>query len=78
MVNDHQVGGGGAINRGVQELWVKCHLGIIWDHCSNMLKTLLRLNDSVDFDETWVKRSLARGFFQDVQKFVIRGDLGVI
>ena len=55
--NDFRVGD----NRGVQEFGVKGHLGVIWGHCSNTLKTLLRLHDSIGFDETWVKRSLARG-----------------
>ena len=48
---------GGGNNRGVQEFWVKGHLGIIWGHCSKMLL----LHDSIEFDETWVKRSLATG-----------------
>ena len=56
-------------NRGVQEFGVKGHLGVIWSHCSNMLKTLLRLHDSIDFDETWVKRSLAGGSFGVFRKF---------
>ena len=41
-------------NRGVQEFWVKGHVGVIWSRCSNMLKTLLRLHNLIDFDETWV------------------------
>ena len=50
-------------NRGVREFGVKGHLGVIWGHCSNMLKMLLRLHNSIDFDETWRKWSLARGSF---------------
>ena len=53
---------------GVQEFGVKGHLGVIWSR-SNMLKTLLCLHDSIDFDETWVKRSLARGSFGVFRKF---------
>ena len=56
--NNHQVG---VDNTGVQDFGVKGHLGVIWDHWSNMLKMLLRLHYSIDFDETWVKRSLAGG-----------------
>ena len=63
--NDHRVGD----NRCVQECGVKGHLGVILDSCSNMLKTLLRLHNSIDFDETWVKRSLARGSFGVFRKF---------
>ena len=70
--NDYQVGD----NRGVQKFWVKGHLGVIWGHCSNTLKMLLRLHDSIDFDETWVKRSSV--FFRGVQEFLIGGHLGVI
>ena len=63
--NDYQVGA----NRGVQEFGVKGHLGIIWGHCSNTLKTLLHLHDSKDFDETLMKRSLARGSFGMFRNF---------
>ena len=63
--NDHQVGD----NRGIQEFGVKGHLGVIWGHCSNTLKTLLHLHNSIDFDETWVKRSLARGSFGVLRNF---------
>ena len=72
--NDHQVGD----NRGVQEFGVKGHLGVIWGHCTNTLKTLLHLHDSIDFDETWVKRSVARGSFGVFRNFwseVILGSL---
>ena len=67
-------------NRGVQEFGVKGHLGVIWSRCSNMLKTLHRLHDSIDFIETWVKRSLARGSFGVFRKFwseAVLGSLGV-
>ena len=40
-------------NRDVQEFEVKGHLGVIWGHCSKMTRTLLRLHNSIDFDETW-------------------------
>ena len=66
-------------NRGVQEIWVKGHLGIIWS-CSNMLKTLLHLHDSIDFNETWVKKSLAGCSFGVFRKFwseAVSGSLGV-
>ena len=66
--NDHQVGGGGN-NRDVQEFGVKGHLGVILGCCLNMLKTLLRLHDPIDSDETWVKRSLARGSFGVFRNF---------
>ena len=56
-------------NRDVQEFGVKGHLGVIWNRCLNMLKTLLHLHDSIDFDETWVKRSLAGGSFGVFRKF---------
>ena len=72
--------GGRGNNRGVQEFGVKGHLGVIWGHCSNTLKTLLHLHDSIDFDETWVKRSLARGSFGLFRNFwseVILGSFGV-
>ena len=65
-------------SRGVQELGVKGHLGVNWDRCSNMLKTLLRLHNSIDFDETWVKRSLAGvsfGVFRNLWSEVILGSL---
>ena len=42
------------------------------------LKTLLRLHNSIDFDETWLKRSLARGSFGVFRNFwseVILGSL---
>ena len=58
----------GGTFRGVQEFGVKGHLGIIWGHCSNTLK-MLHLHDSVDFDETWVKRFLARGSFRVFRNF---------
>ena len=67
-------------NRGVQEFGVKGHVGVIWSRYSNMLKTLLRLHDSIDFDETWVKRSLAWGSFGVFRKFwseAVLGSLGV-
>ena len=71
---------GGGDNRGVQDFGVKGHLGVILGHCSNMLKTLLRLHNSIDFDETWVvKRSLAGGSFGVFRNFwseVIWGHLG--
>ena len=66
-------------SRGVQEFGVKGHLGVIWGHCSNTVKTL-HLHDSIDFDETWVKRSLARGSFGVFRNFwseVILGSFGV-
>ena len=70
--------GGETIKRGVQEFGVKGHVGVIWSRCSNMLKTLLRLHDSIDSDETWVKRSLARGSFGMFRKFwLVLGSLGV-
>ena len=50
--------------RGVHKFGVEGHLGVIWDRCSNTLKILFRLHDSIDFDETWVKRSLAIGSFR--------------
>ena len=56
-------------SRGVCEFWVNGHLGIILGSCSYMLKTLLRLHDSIDFDETWSKRSLARGSFGVFRNF---------
>ena len=56
-------------NRGVRDFGVKGHPGVIWGHCSNTLKTLFRLHDSIDFDETWVKRSLARGSFGVFRNF---------
>ena len=56
-------------NRAVKDLGVKGHLEVIWGHCSNTLKTLLRLHDSIDFDETWVKRSLARGSYGVFRNF---------
>ena len=59
--NDDQVCGAGD-NRGVQEFGVKGHWGVILGNCSNMLKRLPRLHNSVDLDETWVKRS--RGSFR--------------
>ena len=39
--NDHQLGD----NRVVQEFGVNGHLGVIWNCCSNMLKTLLGWRD---------------------------------
>ena len=56
---------------------------VIWGHCSNTstLKKRLRLHNSIDFDETWVKRSLARGSFGVFRKFwpeVILGSFRVI
>ena len=67
-------------NRGVQEFGVKDHVRVIWSRRSNMLKTILRLHDSIDFDETWVKRSLAGGSFGVFRKFwseAVLGSLGV-
>ena len=49
-------------NRGVQEFGVKGHPGVMWGHCLNKFK-MLCLHNSIDFDEIWVKRSLARGSF---------------
>ena len=37
---------------GAHEFEVNGNLGSFWGHCSNMLKMLLRPNDSIDFDET--------------------------
>ena len=74
--NNHQVGD----NKGFQEFGIKGHLGVIWSHCSNTLKTLLRLHDSIGFDETWVKKSLTRGSFGVFRNFwseVILGSFGV-
>ena len=45
--------------RAFRNFGVQGNLGVIWGNCSNMLKTLLRLHNSIDFDETWVRRSLA-------------------
>ena len=67
-------------NRGVQEFGVRGHLGVIWGHYSNTLKTLLRLQISIDFDETWGKQSLARGSFGVFRNFwpaVVLGSFGV-
>ena len=67
-------------SRGVQEFGVKGHLGVIWSRCLNILKTLLRLHGLIDFDETWVKRSLARGSFGMFRKLwseAVLGSLGV-
>ena len=61
--------------RGVQEFEVKGHPGVIWGHCSNTLKTL-GLHDSIDFDETWVNRSLAGGSFGVFRKFDRRSSWG--
>ena len=63
--NDHQVGTVGVFRK----LGVKGHLGVISGNCSNMLKTLLCLHNSIDFDETWVKGSLARGSFGVLNNF---------
>ena len=60
--NDHQLGG-------VQKFGVKGHLDVICGHCSNTLKTLLRLHNLIDFDKTWVKRSLPRGSFGVFRNF---------
>ena len=73
--NDHQVGD----NRDIQEFVVKGHLGVIWGHCSDMLKMLL-LPDSIDFDETCVERSLTwdfLGLFRNFWSEVILGSFGV-
>ena len=73
-------GGGGEDNRGVQEFGVRGHLRVIWGHYSNTLKTLLRLQISIDFDETWGKQSLARGSFGVFRNFwpaVVLGSFGV-
>ena len=44
--------GGGTHNRVFRKFWgQRSSRG----HCSNMLKTLLRLHYSIDFDETWVR-----------------------
>ena len=70
---------GGGNNRSIQEFGVKGHLGVIWCY-SNMRKMLLRLYNSKDFDETWLKRSLARCSFGMCGKFwsaVILGSFGV-
>ena len=63
-------------NRGVQEFGVKGNLGVIWSCCSNMLKMLLCLHNLIDFDETWVKRSLARGSFGVFRHFWLQVILG--
>ena len=75
--NHHQVGGGGGNNRGVQEFGIKGHLGVIWSCCLNMLKMLFRLHNSINFDETWVKRSFAWGSFGVFRNFWldVRGQL---
>ena len=57
--NDFQVGG----QHECSEVRVKDHLGVIFGNWSNMLKTFFRLHNSIDFDETRVKRSLAIGSF---------------
>ena len=60
---------------------VKGHLEVIWGYCSNMLKMLLCLHNLIDFDETWVKRSLAWSSFRVFRNFfigvVILGSFGV-
>ena len=55
-------------------IWGQGHLGVIWGRCSNMLKTLLHLHDSIDFDETWVKRFRV---FKNFWSEVILGSFGV-
>ena len=42
-----------------------------------MLKLLLDLYSSIDFDETLVKRSLVSGSFRVFRNFLIKFDLGV-
>ena len=64
-------------NRDVQEFGVKGHLGVIWSRCSNMLKTLLHLHNSIDFDGTWGEVILGQRFLRGVQEILIGGCLGV-
>ena len=63
--------GGGGENRDVQEFGVtgNLHVGVILGNCPNMLKTLLRLHNLIDFDETWVKRSMVCGSFGVFRNF---------
>ena len=74
--SDHQVGG----QQGCSRIWgqrsSRGHLGSLFKYA----QMLLRLHDSIDFDETWVKRSLARGSFGVFRKFwseAVLGSLGV-
>ena len=68
-------------NRGVQKIWghrsSRGHLGSLFKYAQN---SLLHLHISIDFDETRVKRSLARGsfvVFRNVWSEVIFGSFGL-
>ena len=73
--NDHQVGG----HWGCSKIWgqrsSRGHLGSLFEYAQNAL----RLHDSIDFDETWVKRFLARGSFGVFRNFwsEVMGSFGV-
>ena len=63
------------VNRGVQEFGVKGHLGSFGVIVQICLKKL-HLHDSIDFDETWVKRSLVRDSFGYSEIFDQRSSWG--
>ena len=45
---------------GCSGIWGQRSSKVIWGNCSNMLKTLLRQQNSIEFDEIWVKWSFAK------------------
>ena len=73
--NDHRVRTKGVFrNLGVQ----RSSRGL-YEYCWNTFKMLLRLHDSIDFDEIYVKRSFARGslgVFRNFWSEVILGSYG--